>query len=41
VEVAGPAVEQWANKVAAEHGFSNVSHTLELFGLCQECSTRS
>lgn len=38
VEVAGPAVEQWANRVAAEHGFSDVSHTLELFGTCAECA---
>ena len=38
VEVAGPAVETWANRVAAEHGYTDVSHTLELFGLCQECS---
>lgn len=37
VEVAGPVVEQWANMVAAEHGFTDVSHTLELFGLCREC----
>ena len=38
VEVAGPVVEQWANMVAAEHGFSDVSHTLELFGRCRRCS---
>ena len=37
VEIAGPAVEKWANAVAAEHGFSEVSHQLELFGLCSEC----
>lgn len=34
VEVAGPAVERWAGKVAAEHGFRDVSHTLEIFGTC-------
>ena len=34
VEVAGPAVERWADRVAAEHGFSDVSHTLEVFGVC-------
>lgn len=38
VEVAGPAVEQWANRVAAEHGFREVSHTLELFGTCARCA---
>lgn len=37
VEVEGPAVEQWAERVAAEHGFSNVSHTLEVFGTCPSC----
>ena len=34
VEVAGPAVERWAEGVAAEHGFSQVTHTVEVFGVC-------
>ena len=34
VEVSGPAVERWANAVAAEHGFREVSHDLEIFGTC-------
>ncbi|TQS40782.1 transcriptional repressor [Cryptosporangium phraense] len=38
VEVAGPTVESWANKIAAEHGFADVSHTLEIFGTCAECA---
>lgn len=38
VEVAGPAVERWAEKVAQDHGFTQVSHTVELFGLCARCS---
>jgi Fur family ferric uptake transcriptional regulator len=37
VEVEGPAVERWADKVSAEHGFTDVSHTLELFGRCADC----
>ena len=37
VEVEGPAVERWADRVAAEHGFSDVAHTLELFGRCADC----
>jgi len=37
VEVAGPAVERWAEKVAAEHGFTDVRHTLEVFGTCADC----
>ncbi|CAM3148253.1 Fur family transcriptional regulator [Stackebrandtia soli] len=38
VEVAGPAVERWADAVAADHGFTEVSHTVEIFGRCAECS---
>lgn len=38
VEVAGPTVESWADKIAAEHGFADVSHTLEIFGTCAECA---
>ncbi len=37
-EVAGPAVEAWAARVADEHRYTAVSHTLELFGLCPQCS---
>ena len=38
VEVEGPAVEKWADRVAAEHGFRDVSHTLEVFGTCATCA---
>ena len=38
VEVEGRAVEQWAEKVAAEAGFTAVDHTVELFGLCPRCA---
>jgi Fur family transcriptional regulator, ferric uptake regulator len=38
VEVEGRAVEQWAEKVAAEAGFTSVNHTVELFGLCPDHS---
>jgi len=37
VEVAGPTVETWADSVAGEHGFTDVSHTLEIFGTCPSC----
>ena len=37
VEVEGPAVERWANAIAAEHGYADVSHTLEVFGVCPAC----
>jgi Fur family ferric uptake transcriptional regulator len=38
VEVEGPEVEQWAAAVARRHGFSQVSHTVELTGVCRRCS---
>jgi Fur family ferric uptake transcriptional regulator len=38
VEVEGRAVEQWAERVAAEAGFTDVGHTVELFGMCPECA---
>jgi Fur family ferric uptake transcriptional regulator len=38
VEVEGPAVEKWAEKVAAENGFTAVSHTVEVFGTCAACT---
>jgi Fur family ferric uptake transcriptional regulator len=37
VEVEGPAVERWTRAIASEHGFSDVSHTLEVFGTCPGC----
>jgi Fur family ferric uptake transcriptional regulator len=38
VEVEGPAVEKWAEAVAADHGFVDVAHTMEIFGTCAECA---
>jgi Fur family transcriptional regulator, ferric uptake regulator len=38
VEVEGPAVETWSDRVAATHGFTDVSHTLEIFGTCPDCA---
>ena len=32
VEVQGGQVEKWAAEVADAHGFSDVSHTIEIFG---------
>ncbi|HEU5005713.1 MAG TPA: Fur family transcriptional regulator [Jatrophihabitantaceae bacterium] len=37
-EIEGRSVEKWAATVAAEHGYTEVDHTLELFGRCAECS---
>jgi Fur family ferric uptake transcriptional regulator len=37
VEVSGPAVERWANAVAVQYGFREISHDLEIFGTCDTC----
>ena len=37
VEVEGPAVERWTRAIAAEHGFGDIAHTLEIFGTCPTC----
>jgi Fur family ferric uptake transcriptional regulator len=39
VEVEGPAVERWADAIAAEHGFVDVDHTVEIFGTCASCAS--
>ncbi|WP_334171496.1 Fur family transcriptional regulator [Sinomonas sp.] len=38
VEIEAPAVEAWASRIAAENGYTAVEHTVEIFGLCPECS---
>src|SRR6478736_4637563 len=38
VEVEAPAVEAWAARIASEHGFTAVEHTVEIFGLCPDCT---
>lgn len=38
VEVSGPEVEAWADRVAHAAGFTDITHTVELFGLCPQHS---
>lgn len=40
VEVEAPAVETWAARTAREHGYTEVAHTVEIFGLCPDCTAR-
>jgi Fur family ferric uptake transcriptional regulator len=40
VEVGDHEVEAWAAEVATRHGFSDVSHTIEIFGTCSDCRGR-
>ena len=38
IEVEGPTVERWTHAIAAEHGYGDVSHTLEIVGTCPACA---
>ena len=38
VEVDDPDVEAWAAQVAARAGYTDISHTLEVFGTCAACA---
>jgi Fur family ferric uptake transcriptional regulator len=39
-EVESPEVERWADRVASAAGYSDVSHTVEVFGLCATCTRK-
>jgi Fur family ferric uptake transcriptional regulator len=38
-EIEGRAVERWAGEVADRHGYADVDHTVELFGVCPACAS--
>lgn len=38
VEIEASVVESWAKDVATEHGFTEPSHVVDVFGLCTDCS---
>ena len=38
VEIEGPAVERWAATIGVENGFTDVTHTVEIFGTCSGCA---
>jgi Fur family ferric uptake transcriptional regulator len=38
-EIRGPAVERWAARAADQHGFTDVEHTAEVFGICPDCAS--
>ena len=40
VEIEADAVEVWAQNVAAEHGFTQPEHVVDVFGYCAACSAR-
>ncbi|QIM15629.1 transcriptional repressor [Leucobacter insecticola] len=36
-ELSANLVEEWTQRVAAEHGFSEIEHVVDIFGLCMNC----
>jgi Fur family ferric uptake transcriptional regulator len=36
-EVELPDLERWAETTATDLGYSNVTHTVEIFGVCADC----
>lgn len=37
VEIQGGDIEKWAAQEAADHGFRDVGHSAEIFGICSNC----
>ncbi|MFC5369938.1 Fur family transcriptional regulator [Arcanobacterium bovis] len=40
VDIQGDAVEKWAAAIANEHDFSDVTHSVELYGQCTSCDKK-
>lgn len=38
VEIQAHDVEQWARSTAAQHGFTEAEHVVDIFGLCAACT---
>lgn len=38
VEIAADEVETWAQTVAAQHGYTQPRHIVDVFGYCPDCS---
>ncbi len=36
VEFQAPEMEEWTRRIASQHGFADVHHTMEIFGLCPD-----
>jgi Fur family ferric uptake transcriptional regulator len=41
VEIAATDVEQWARQTAAQHGFTDAEHVVDIFGRCASCTQAS
>jgi Fur family ferric uptake transcriptional regulator len=38
VEIEASEVEEWAQRTAANHGFTSAEHVVDIFGLCGACA---
>ncbi|UOQ56935.1 transcriptional repressor [Leucobacter allii] len=36
-ELSAAVVEEWTRRVGAEHGFTEIEHVVDLFGICADC----
>lgn len=41
VEIEIPGFEQWVRTHASRHGYTDIEHTVEIFGLCPQCSKKN
>lgn len=40
VEIEATGVEKWARDTAAQNGFTEAEHVIDIFGFCAECSAK-
>jgi len=38
VEIEATAVEKWAREIAAQNGYTEAEHVIDVFGLCADCT---
>src|SRR5699024_2705832 len=38
VEIDAPMIEHWADNVGEDFGYTDINHTLEIYGLCPQCT---
>jgi Fur family transcriptional regulator, ferric uptake regulator len=38
VEIEADDVEEWAQRTAAQHGFTQAEHVVDIFGVCAQCT---
>lgn len=39
-EIAAQIVEDWSNKIAKDHGFTDPTHEIDIFGVCPACRAK-